>query len=285
MVEKVMFSHQSQSYFDSQAVTRRVWEQMGLSLDQGGSGVRHLSPEGIEAAYVGGWDLARDGFAVWVAATHFTRHLDENASQLPALCDARLAHKSSVVRSASLSKMMSLAAARKLMPEVDAEDGGPVLTPQKRYTDMIMGMHLSWCSHMLSAWEEPEFKPLYIRWELEADIIVKQCLINREFSVPVLDEIRNPHEHLSILRKWKSQGGTKAQQTYAKFGERNRFLAFYVKRLRTRHARAIFRSNLGEWSSAFLTTVPRCSTFKYTIHTLFVTDIGCTSLLSRRRGI
>ena len=117
---------------------------------------------------------------------------------------------------------------------------------------------------MLGCYEEPEFKPYYVKWELEADALIAKSLRDRAFSAPVLAMMRNPENFPSALRRWRAQGGIKAQQLFTKSSVRRRFVRFYTRRLRTGHARSIYRSQLGSYSSAFLTTVPRCATFKYT---------------------
>jgi hypothetical protein len=262
MVNSIMKLHAQLMLSEKDEVTKRVWDQMGLQVNMAGSGVIHLTPEAMDSCLAGGWDSFRAGVEDWIPVGHFTRSLDEDTSDLPAICDLRSTYRQQVRASPCLSKILSLAAGLQMLPRIDddEEDGSLV----SRYIAMVKSIHGSWGDHMLGCHEEPDFKPYYLKWELEADIIITKMLGNREFSAPVLDSIRHPEKYPSILRKWREQGGVKAQSLFSKFGNRRRFLAFYMHRLKTGHARAIYRSNMGEFSPAFLTTVPRCATFRFT---------------------
>ena len=261
MVNRIMMFHARLAQNEPREVTERVWEQMGLQLNMAGSGITHLTPEAMDSCLSGGWDSFRGGVEEWMPMGHFTRSLDEDTSVLPAMRDLRNIYRSQVTASPCLSKILSLAAGQQMLPpSEDDEDDSPV----SRYKAMMKSIHDSWGEHMLGCYEEPEFKPFYLKWEMEADIIISQMTSSREFSAPVLDSIRHPENYPSILRKWSKQGGVKAQSLFSKFANRRRFLSFYMNRLNTGHARAIYRSNMGEFSPAFLTTVPRCPAFRYT---------------------
>jgi hypothetical protein len=248
VVNRVMMDHARLMQDTPLEITRRVWEQMGLQLNVAGSGVIHLTQEAMDSCLVGGWDSFRSGLEDWVPVGHFTRSLDENTSNLRAVCDFRSTYRRQVQASPCLSKILSLAAGQQMLPRSEEEEDGSLVS---RHKAMMKSIHDSWADRMLGCHEEPEFKPFYLKWELEADVIVSKIMGNREFSAPVLAATRCPENFPSILRQWKEQGGVKAQSLFSKFGNRRRFLAFYMRRLKTGHARAIYRSNVGDFFSVF----------------------------------
>jgi hypothetical protein len=189
MVNRIMMQHARLAQDAPLEVTRRVWEQMGLQLNMAGSGVIHLTPEAMDSCLVGGWDSFRNGVEDWMPAGHFVRSLDEDTSDLRAVCDFRSTYRRQVKASPCLSKILSLAAGQKMLPRGEEEEDGSLVS---RYKAMMKAIHDSWANHMLGCHAEPEFKPFYLKWELEADIIISKILGNREFSAPVLAAIRCP---------------------------------------------------------------------------------------------
>ena len=93
-------------------LSARVWEQMGLQLDMAGAGARHLVPEAVEAALLGGHDLFSAGVGEWVPEGHFLRTIDEDTSPLPAMRDVRSDLRSQTLADPALAKLLSLAAGK-----------------------------------------------------------------------------------------------------------------------------------------------------------------------------
>ena len=119
MVTVIMQTHMRTMLPEKNELSARVWEQMGLQLDMAGTGTRHLVPEAVEAALLGGYDLFSAGVDEWVPEGHFLRTIDKDTSPLPAMRDMRSAMRSQTLADPALAKLLSLAAGKQLLAEED----------------------------------------------------------------------------------------------------------------------------------------------------------------------
>ena len=86
--------------------------------------------------------------------------------------------------------------------------------------------------------------------------LIQNELSDGNHTAKEIEEANEPQRFPSILKKMVIQGATKIQQMFSEFTLYGLFRTFTNTTLKTKRAKAEYRSNLGEWSNTFITANP-----------------------------
>ena len=97
---------------------------------------------------------------------------------------------------------------------------------------------------------------MFMRMNGDTKKLIQNELSEENSTRREIEEAMKPQNFPSILKNMVQQGATKISQMFSEFALYSNHRTFTNTTLKTRRAKAEYRSNLGEWSNSFITANP-----------------------------